>query len=91
MPQMSKTNKQISWDNGDKWSVEKDARRCTLIDREIDGSLTPDESQELVFLQDQMLEDRRRLAPLPLDVARDLHRRLLMAQSPMNEVRRLQE
>jgi hypothetical protein len=53
------------------WSEAKNARRCALVDREIDGTLTPEEAAELAILQEQMLRAQeagarttRRLAPL---------------------------
>ena len=33
------------------WTEAKDARRCALIDREIDGRLTSQEAAELEVLQ----------------------------------------
>jgi hypothetical protein len=62
---------------GGEWDGTKDARRCELIDREIAGTLTPDEAAELRALQAAMLRHRRSVAPLPLDEARRLHRELL--------------
>lgn len=59
------------------WDVAKDARRCALIDREIAGTLTADDAQELRTLQEAMLRHRRRVAPLPIDEARRLHQDLL--------------
>jgi hypothetical protein len=59
------------------WDAARDARRCQLIDREIAGTLTPDEAAELRSLQEAMLRHRRKVAPLPLDEARRLHRELL--------------
>ncbi len=59
------------------WTNEKNARRCFLIDREIDSTLTPEESRELAVLQQQMLQHRHRVAPLPLEDARRLHQELL--------------
>jgi hypothetical protein len=59
------------------WAEAKNARRCALIDREIDGTLTPDEAAELRRLQQAMLRHRRRVAPLPLADARRLHQELL--------------
>jgi len=57
---------------GDKWTDVKNARRCQLIDKEIDDELTPEERSELEDLQDQMLRYRHRVAPLPLEYARHL-------------------
>jgi hypothetical protein len=59
------------------WTEAKNARRCELIDREIEGLLTADEASELTRLQQEMLRHRRRVAPLPLDDARRLHQQLL--------------
>ncbi len=60
-----------------KWTEEKNARRCALIDKEIDGKLSAGEARELAELQAEMLRHRHRVAPLPLDDARRLHQELL--------------
>lgn len=60
------------------WTDAKNARRCDLIDKDIDGRLTPAEARELQSLQKQMLRHVDRVAPLPLDDARRLHQELLM-------------
>jgi antitoxin (DNA-binding transcriptional repressor) of toxin-antitoxin stability system len=59
------------------WTREKNARRCFLIDREIDGTLTPEEARELATLQRQMLRHVQRVAPLPLEATRRLYDELL--------------
>src|SRR5438105_140619 len=59
------------------WTETKNARRCALIDREIDGMATAEEAAELEVLQQQMLQERRKLAPVPLDDLRRLHQELL--------------
>jgi hypothetical protein len=59
------------------WTEAKNARRCLLIDRDINGTLTPAEAVELEVLQEQMLRERRRLAPVPLEDLRRLHQELL--------------
>ena len=59
------------------WTEAKNARRSALIDREIDGTLTREEAAELAVLQQHMLRERRRLAPVPLDDLRRLHQDLL--------------
>jgi hypothetical protein len=61
----------------DEWTEEKNERRCALIDKEIDGTLTAEEASELSRLQQAMLQYRRRVAPLPLEDARRLHQELL--------------
>jgi hypothetical protein len=67
------------------WTTEKNARRCFLIDREIDGTLTPDEASELAALQRQMLQHIQQVAPLPLDATRRLYHELLAkAQAARN-------
>lgn len=63
-------------DNG-AWTEAKNERRCDLIDKEIDGTLTAVEAIELRGLQQAMLQYRRRVAPLPLEGARRLHQELL--------------
>ncbi len=59
------------------WSEAKNARRCALIDKEIDGTLSAGEALELHRLQREMLAHRRKVAPLPLAEARQLHKELL--------------
>ena len=43
-----------SRDNGE-WTAAKNERRCDLIDKELDGTLTPAEAVELQRLQRAML------------------------------------
>jgi hypothetical protein len=69
---------------GDPWTEAKNQRRCDLIDREIDGTLTAAETVELHRLQNEMLRYRRRVAPLPLDDARKLHQELLAKAASRN-------
>gem|GEM_PF-1173830 len=59
------------------WTEAKNLRRCALIDKEIEGTLTAQEAVELEGLQQQMLRERQRLAPVPLDELRRLHQELL--------------
>ena len=56
-----------------------------MIDREIDESISPGEREELEQLQQQMLEYRRSVAPLPLDDLRQLHQELLRRASEKRE------
>jgi hypothetical protein len=58
--------------NGTDWSENKNDRRCELIDRQIEGTLSPTEATELEDLQEQMLRYRHRVAPLPMARARKL-------------------
>jgi len=64
------------------WTEAKNARRCELIDRKYAGALTPREAIELAGLQEEMLRYRQRVAPLPLEDARRLHRELLAKARP---------
>ena len=61
----------------EEWSDSKNQRRASLVDRKIDGTLTPEEANELADLQVQMLRYRDRVAPLPIEYARKLHQELL--------------
>jgi hypothetical protein len=76
-----------SGDAGDdvRWTTEKNRRRCFLIDREIDDSITPDEVRELAVLQRQILEHRGRVAPLPLEATRRLYEELLAKAEVMHK------
>lgn len=67
--------------DGTAWNDQKNARRCELVDREIEGTLLADEAAELAVLQQQLLAERRRLAPVPLNDLRRLHQELL-AKAP---------
>jgi hypothetical protein len=60
-----------------EWTDAKNERRCDLIDKEIDGTLTPAEAVELHRLQQEMLRYRHKVAPLPIAAARKLHAELL--------------
>ena len=63
-------------DDGE-WTEAKNERRCDLIDKEIDGVLTPAEAVELQWLQKAMLKYRNTIAPLPIAAVRKLHDELL--------------
>jgi hypothetical protein len=70
------------------WTDAKNHRRAELVDKEIDGTLTPAESAELADLQRQMIRYVDRVAPLPIEDARKLHRQLLdqaRAATPDNQ------
>jgi hypothetical protein len=68
-------------DNGrsddEEWTDAKNRRRCELIDRKYDSALTPTEEAELAALQSAMHRYVDRVAPLPLEAARELHQQLL--------------
>ena len=60
-----------------EWDEAKNARRCELIDKEIEGTLSASERLELEILQRQAVASRDRVAPLPMKGAVKLHRELL--------------
>jgi hypothetical protein len=60
-----------------EWNETKNARRCELIDKDIQGKLSLEEQQELDSLTQQFRAYRHRVAPLPLEGARKLHQQLL--------------
>lgn len=64
-------------DESEAWTPTKNARRFYLIDKEIDGSLTEEEARELETLTTQMRRHVDKVAPLPLDAARNLLEELL--------------
>jgi hypothetical protein len=59
------------------WTDAKNARRLRLIDRDISGTITADETLELELLQEELERHVERVAPLPLDHVRRLRQRLL--------------
>jgi hypothetical protein len=59
------------------WSDELNHRRFELIDKEIQGSLTPAESIELAGLTRRMRDHVESETNLPMEGARALHRKLL--------------
>ncbi len=59
------------------WSEEKNDRRCELIDKDIEGSITESEILELERLQLGFYEYLDSVAPPPMEGARRLHRKLL--------------
>ena len=66
-------------DEGGEWTAAKNDRRFYLIDKEIDGSITREEAVELERLQSRMGRWLDKVAPLPLEHVRRLHRELLEA------------
>lgn len=60
-----------------EWTPSDNARRCELIDRKIEGSLTFDEAEELEELQQAMRRYLDRAAPLPMKGAKRLHAALV--------------
>ena len=66
-------------DEDGEWTTAKNDRRFYLIDKEIDGSITREESVELENLQSHMGRWLDKVAPLPMEHVRQLHRELLEA------------
>jgi hypothetical protein len=60
-----------------EWNETRNARRCVLIDKELDGTLIAAERVERELLQKQAVAYRDRIAPFPIEGARSLHDRLL--------------
>ena len=54
------------------WISKKNKRRCDLIDKEVNGDISPIEAIELEYLQNEMLEHRRKTFPLPIKEAQEL-------------------
>jgi len=63
------------------WSDTQNQRRFELIDKEIQGSLTPGESVELAGLTALMRHHVESEQNLPIEGARALHRKLMQLQS----------
>jgi hypothetical protein len=61
--------------NGE-WTEAKNDRRFALIDKEIAGTLAPDESAELAQLSREIDAYLQRVAPLPIEATRRLHDQL---------------
>jgi hypothetical protein len=60
-----------------EWSDAKNARRCELIDRQIQNTISAEEAAELERLQYAMRTHLDRVAPLPMEGAKRLHAKLL--------------
>lgn len=60
-----------------EWTEAKNQRRCQLVDKKIDGTISVEEKAELAHLQAEMLAYRRKVTPLPLEKLRELHQDLL--------------
>lgn len=60
-----------------EWTEAMNQRRGALLDRKYDHGLDPAEEAELTILQATLYRHIDRVAPLPLDAARDLHQELL--------------
>lgn len=62
---------------GQEWTEAMNAQRFSLIDKKIDGTISPVENSELNELQQRADAYLDRVAPLPIAAMRDLHARLL--------------
>jgi hypothetical protein len=60
-----------------EWNGDKNARRCDLIDKDIQGTINDAEKRELQVLTLQMRAYRRHVAPIPIEGATRLHEQLL--------------
>lgn len=59
------------------WTPTKNQRRCALVDRKLDRTITTEELAELEVLTRQMRAFVRSVAPRPLEEIRQLHQELL--------------
>jgi hypothetical protein len=55
-----------------RWTDEQNARRCSLIEKDVRGTIAPAEARELEDLQDRLRRYRRHVAPLPLAQTRQM-------------------
>lgn len=67
------------------WTDQKNRRRCELIDKEIDETLSETEAKELEVLQSEMLAYRQKVAPLPLDKVRAIRQELMTDSRYLNK------
>jgi hypothetical protein len=66
-----------NWSDDAEWSEVKNARRCDLIDRKIQNTISTKEAAELDDLQDALRAYLDRVAPLPMEGAKKLHAELM--------------
>lgn len=59
------------------WTRQKNARRCELINEQLDRQVTESEEAELEQLQREMLVYREQVAPLPLEYVEGVYQALL--------------
>jgi hypothetical protein len=72
-----------------QWDDEKNARRCDLIDRQIEGTIAPAERRELDDLQSQLRRHLDEVAPFDLAAARKIHQQLLQKKRESESQREL--
>lgn len=70
------------------WNETKNARRCELIDKDIQGTISGAERRELELLTRELRAYRDRVAPLPLEGAKKLHQQLLAKKRQQDEAGR---
>lgn len=63
-----------------EWTEDKNSRRCELIDKDLQGTITDAERGELDRLTRSLRLHRKKVAPLPLALAQQLHQALLQGQ-----------
>jgi hypothetical protein len=68
-----------------EWDEARNARRCELIDKDIQGRISREERRELESLTRQFRAYRQRVAPVPLEGARKLHQQLLEKKQRQEE------
>src|SRR5436309_2264650 len=67
-------------DDGE-WTEAKNERRCELVDKDIDGTLTPPEAVELLVLQQAMLKYRNKVVALAGPESNEEADRVLLART----------
>ena len=67
-----------------EWTPADNQLRCDLIDKQIDGVITPDERVLLESLQQRLSRYVNKVAPLPLEQLRKLHQELLEKAAKAN-------
>jgi hypothetical protein len=60
-----------------EWTSGENDRRCDLIEKDLDGQLTPQEQLELELLEARLDRYVNRVAPLPLEQLRQLYQQTL--------------
>jgi DNA-binding MarR family transcriptional regulator len=79
-PQSSRTVRLTSEGGAEpteSWTEAKNARRCDLIDKKIQETISDAELLELEKLQEHLRRHLDRVAPYPIEGARKLHKQLL--------------
>jgi hypothetical protein len=67
-----------------EWTPADNQLRCDLIDKQIDGVITPDERVLLESLQQRLSNYVNKVAPLPLEQLRKMHHELLEKAAKTN-------